>query len=393
MNDPADDPCRKVTVASEPSQEWLDLPEEERALTFQSKPLWQRALIVAAGPVTNLLLAVVIIAGFAVAFGRPVGVPEVAGFTAQSDARSAGVALGDTIVAIDGHPIDNFNEVPERVAIRGGHTVLLTVERGEKRIQIPVKLRRQVFQDEFGNQSQGADLGVDFVPAKVGEIEAKSAASKAGLKVGDVIVAINGANVSGFEELGGLLARLPGKTVSVSVLRNGETLVFPVRLDSVTAKNGAGKKVQVGRLGVAAGYTVVPVGPLEALGIGGRQIVETVEMEATGLWQILTGNRSVKELGGPLKIAKFSGEQFSLGWRNFVGFVALISINLAFINLLPIPVLDGGHLAFYAAEAVRRKPVSPRSQEWAFRTGIAFVVALMLFVTINDIVSLPIFGS
>jgi regulator of sigma E protease len=174
-------------------------------------------------------------------------------------------------------------------------------------------------------------------------------------------------------------------------MRNGQTLVFPVQLDSVAKKNADGKAIH---LGVEAGYgKIVSVGPIEALAIGWRQCVDTIKMEATGLGQILTGSRPVKELGGPLKIAKFSGEQFSLGWRNFVGFVALISINLAFINLLPIPALDGGHLAFYAAEAVRRKPVSARSQEWAFRTGIAFVVALMLFVTINDIVSLPIFGS
>ena len=98
-------------------------------------------------------------------------------------------------------------------------------------------------------------------------------------------------------------------------------------------------------------------------------------------------------MAGRSRSAKLSGEQLSLGWSNFVSFAALISINLAFINLLPIPALDGGHLAFYAAEAIRRKPASPRSQEWAFRTGIAFVLALMLFVTINDIVSLPIFGS
>src|SRR6185437_12459280 len=108
--------------------------------------------------------------------------------------------------------------------------------------------------------------------------------------------------------------------------------------------------------------------------------------------QIVIGERSVKELGGPIKIAKISGERLSLGWRELVYLAGFISINLAFINLLPIPALDGGHLAFYAAEAVRRKPASPRSQEWAFRTGIAFVLALMLFVTINDIVSLPIFG-
>jgi regulator of sigma E protease len=117
-----------------------------------------------------------------------------------------------------------------------------------------------------------------------------------------------------------------------------------------------------------------------------------IGMMVTGLGQIVTGKRSVDELGGPLKIAKFSGEQLSLGWRAFVAFTAFISINLGFINLLPIPVLDGGHLAFYAAEAIRRKPASPRSQEWAFRTGVAFVLALMLFVTINDIASLRIFG-
>ena len=113
---------------------------------------------------------------------------------------------------------------------------------------------------------------------------------------------------------------------------------------------------------------------------------------ATGVRQILFGDRSVRELGGPIKIAKYSGEQFSLGWSAFVGFAALISINLAFINLLPIPGLDGGHLALYAAEAIRRRPLDARSQEWAFRTGLALVLGLMLFVTLNDIASLPIFG-
>jgi regulator of sigma E protease len=116
-------------------------------------------------------------------------------------------------------------------------------------------------------------------------------------------------------------------------------------------------------------------------------------MMVTGIRQIIVGERSVKELGGPITMAKYSGEQLSLGWQEFVSFVAFISLNLAFINLLPIPVLDGGHLAFYAAEAIRRKPVSPRSQEWAFRTGMALVLGLMLFVTIIDIAKLPIFGS
>ena len=135
------------------------------------------------------------------------------------------------------------------------------------------------------------------------------------------------------------------------------------------------------------------MGPGEAVVLGVRETGQIVEMMVTGIWQIVTGRRSVQELGGPIRMAKFSGEQLSLGWVQFVHFVALVSINLGFINLLPIPALDGGHLAFYAAEAVRRKPAGPRSQEWAFRTGLAFVLALMLFVTINDVASLSLFGG
>ena len=108
---------------------------------------------------------------------------------------------------------------------------------------------------------------------------------------------------------------------------------------------------------------------------------------------IATNRASIKELGGPIKIAKYSGESLSLGPEALVSFAALISLNLAFINLFPIPALDGGRLAFYAAEAVRRKPVSPRGQEMAYRTGMALVLMLMVVVTVNDIVSLPVFGS
>jgi regulator of sigma E protease len=115
-------------------------------------------------------------------------------------------------------------------------------------------------------------------------------------------------------------------------------------------------------------------------------------MMITGLGQIISGQRSVKELGGPIKIAKYSGEQLSLGWLSFASFAALISINLAFINFLPIPGLDGGHLVFYAAEALRRKPLDARSQEWAYRAGMALVLALMVFVTLNDITGLPWFS-
>ena len=295
-----------MNAVSMPDTEAADsgLTEEEKAQTFHHKPLWQRSLIVAAGPVTNLLFAVAIFAAFSLAYGRVVAEPVVAEFAAESPAQQAGVRVGDRIVAIDGEPIAQFLDIPEHVLPYPDKTITLTLARGEERLSVPVRIASVVESDEFGNEAR------------------------------------------------------------------------------------------IGRLGIAAGTpTLVPVGPVEAVGLGFSQSFGVMRMMVTGIGQIFAGDRSVKELGGPIKIAKYSGEQLSLGWSQFVGFVALISINLAFINLLPIPALDGGHLAFYAAEAVRRKPLGLRSQEWAFRTGLAFVLGLMLFVTFNDLASLRLFDG
>ena len=293
-----------MNAVSMPDTANAELPAEERAQLFHFKPLWQRALIVAAGPVTNLVFAIAIFAAFNMAFGKPVASTEIARFGENSPAQAAGMRLGDSIVSIDGQQVTSFTEIPE------------------------------------------------------------------------------------------LVAPYPGKPVTIVVKRGGSELTFPVRISDKTERDQFGNEGRVGRLGIGAGkVALVPVGPLEAVTLAGSQTVGVMRMMITGLGQIIGGERSVKELGGPIKIAKYSGEQLSLGWLSFVSFAALISINLAFINLLPIPGLDGGHLAFYAAEAVRRKPLGLRSQEWAFRTGLALVLALMLFVTINDIASLRMFGG
>ena len=294
-----------MNPASQPSAEWLALPEDERARTFQAKPLWQRALIVAAGPVTNLLIAIAILSAFNMAFGKAVVPPVVGEVESGSVAAEAGLLAGDRIVALDDDPVTDFNDLRLYVVTNPGAEITLTVERDGARRDLPVTLASMTEKDEFGNA------------------------------------------------------------------------------------------MRIGRLGVgpAPGGEMVALGPVASVSRAFEQTGEIVVMIVRGIRQIVTGVRPVSELGGPIKMAKFSGEQLTLGPLAFASFVAMVSINLAFINLLPIPALDGGHLAFYAAEAVRRKPASPRSQEWAFRTGIAFVLALMLFVTINDVVSLLPFGK
>jgi regulator of sigma E protease len=295
-----------MNAVSMPGEVDESLTPVERGELFQFKPLWQRSLIVLAGPVTNLFFAIASFAAFNIAYGRIVASPEVAEFTKDSAAEAAGLKLGDRIVSVGGNAIASFTDIPGRVVPYPGRTLTITVQREGAVIDIPVRIANFVQSDQFGNEARIGRLGI-------------------------------GANRENFE--------------------------------------------------------IVDVGPGEAVSLAWNQSIGMMRMMATGIGQIFTGERSVKELGGPIKIAKFSGEQFSLGWANFVSFAALISINLAFINLLPIPALDGGHLAFYAAEAVRRKPMGARSQEWAIRTGFALVLALMLFVTINDLASLPIFGG
>lgn len=288
------------------------MPAHERDGSFHHAPLWQRALIVLAGPVTNILVALAIFTSFNLAYGKPLPPdPEranvVGSFLPESPARGAGLQPGDRIVAIGDEAVSDAQQVAQQVILDPGRSSTITFVRNGAKQKVPVTFASETVSDKFGNASR------------------------------------------------------------------------------------------VGRIGVVWKFpeapTFAPVGVGEAVAMSFGQSATVVDMMVTGIVQIVTGQRSVKELGGPIKIAKFSGEQLSLGPQAFVWFAALISLNLAFINLLPIPALDGGHLAFYAAEAVRRKPIGARGQEMAFRAGVAVILALMLFVTVNDLLSLPIFGS
>jgi regulator of sigma E protease len=180
----------------------------------------------------------------------------------------------------------------------------------------------------------------------------------------------------------------PEERMELRVLRDGRMIALRATPKADIERDRFGNEFRKGLLGVApTGAVIEPVSPAGALVASVRQTWMIVTLTVEGLEQIITGRRSVKELGGPLKIAKFSGEQASMGWLQLLQFMAIISINLGFINLLPIPLLDGGHLLFYSVEAVMRKPLKPEALEWAFRTGLAALLGLMIFVTLNDLAS------
>lgn len=285
-----------MNAASVPDAAWLELPAEERAQTLQARPVWQRAVIVAAGPVTNFLVAIIILAAFAMTFG------------------------------------------------------------------------------------------VDRTPAVVGAISPGSAAQKIGLQVGDRIAALDGRTIALFNDVWQFAILRPGELVTVDFVHAGVTVRRSVALGTATERDRFGNEFKKGLLGIGPPTPELRrVGALEAPGVGVEMTGKILRGTLDGLGQIISGRRSVDELGGPLRIAKLSGEQLSLGLPALILFIATISINLGFINLLPVPLLDGGHLFFYAIEAVRRRPVPPAAQEWAFRGGLVAILALMVTVTFNDL--------
>lgn len=287
-----------MNPTSQSDPDWLSLPAEERQKTFQSKPVWRRAAIVLAGPAANFLFAALILAGFALAYGENVTSSEIGGVRVGSAAAAAGMVPGDRVTAIDGSPVDRFEQLSRTVIGR------------------------------------------------------------------------------------------PGEEITLTVSRRGETLTFPVTIGTRIERDRMGNEYRLGMLGVTSLRSEMrPVSPLGAPVIAVRQVGAIVSMMVEGIGQVITGRRSVDELGGPLKIAQISGEQAMRGPENFIFFIALISINLGFINLLPIPMLDGGHLLFQGIEALQRKPVSPRVQELAYRSGLALLLAVMVMVTFNDLTS------
>jgi regulator of sigma E protease len=293
-----------MNPASQASPEWLMLPPEERARTFQAKPVVQRFLIVLAGPLTNLAFALLVFAALNFAYGE-------------------------------------FN-----------------------------------------------------TPPVIHSIKDRSPAWEAGLRPGDRIVAIDGKAIARFEDIVPQVFLVPGQTLTIDAVRNGRPLEVRARIRELAGKDAFGHVYKRGVLGISPKESViVRPGPARALTGAFADIRQALATSLQGVGQIVTGRRSVKDLGGPLKIAQFSGEQASLGWLPFIEFMGIISINLGFINLLPIPMLDGGHLLFYAIEAVRREPLKPEAQEWAFRTGLAALLALMIFVTLNDLASFGLWAK
>lgn len=286
-----------MNPAGAPAEE-SDIPPEDRARAFQFRPVWQRFLVVLAGPAANFVLAILIFAAFFAFVGTP-RTNVVGGIVPNSAAARAGIQPGDRIVAVAGRDTPSFNDVFNIVALR------------------------------------------------------------------------------------------PGKTVAIRLEHDGALRDVDATLGAELSDDGTGQEFKRGVLGVRSTTGVGEPAPLlKAIPLAIAYTANLTRAIGDGLVQLVRGQVSTKQLGGPIKIAQVAGQGAELGFLPFVQLLALLSINLGFINLLPVPMLDGGHLFFYAVEAVRKRPLSARAVDWAFRGGLALILALVVFTTFNDLGSL-----
>ena len=235
--------------------------------------------------------------------------------------------------------------------------------------------------------------GVPRHYAAVGEILPKSAAAEAGFKVGDRIVSIDGEKVVWFTDLVRVVSSKPGAALNFGIVRDGSELILVATPKKAQRTNDEGKVVEFGLLGVRFDPKQAKYerqNPLAAAWTGVEQTVLLTGNILNYLGQIIVGKQTAEDLGGPLRIAKMSGQMAQGGFDNLIFFMAALSVNLGMINLFPIPLLDGGHLLFYAAEALRGRPLGPRAQEYGFRFGLILVLILMVFATWNDLVHLRV---
>jgi regulator of sigma E protease len=228
------------------------------------------------------------------------------------------------------------------------------------------------------------------IPPIVGEVISGSVAASAGLQNGDVIQSVDGYNVRGFEDFQRLVATAPERQVNIVVERNGVDKTILVTPEATETTDRFGNVHRIGRIGVSRqvaqnDVTLYRPGPIEAVGMTFEEIRFIIDRTAAFLGDFFVGRGDVQQLGGPVKVAQVSGEVATLGVAAFINLIAMLSLNIGIFNLLPVPMLDGGHLVYYLIEAVRGKPLSQKIQELGFRIGLALVLTLTLFTFVNDI--------
>jgi regulator of sigma E protease len=360
-------------------------PPVDPSRTFDAKPLWARVFVITAGVIMNILFAIVVYTVTPLIYGETVlqtvrVAPPPSGAAGVPAKPLETVPFGAAILSVGGKPVQNWNDVNDRLSDAPAGPVELRLDRGG-----PVTL------DVPGGQADRLTLlnaVRPLIPPVAGQVLAGEPAFRAGLRTGDSIVAVSGKPARTWYEVVDGIQASPKRPMRMDVVRGGRVLALTIVPRSQQETDGEGRPVQVGKIGV--GPRPLPqghraVGFAEAAHQGVTRTWDGAQYIAGTLRKLVTGQISPRSMGGLLSIGEASGDSARLGLEVFLGFLGFFSINLAVLNILPIPILDGGHLMFLAIEAIRGRPLSVEARIRMSHVGLFIVVALMLWANGNDI--------
>lgn len=366
-----------------------EVPAAEAYRSFNRASVWRRIGVVAAGPIANFLLAVVFYWALFL-HGMPAMKPVIGEPPAGSPAAQAGLVAGDEIRSVNGDDTPSFQDLRLellRAGVADDPLVLELADGRSVRLDAPPMDTGDLERDTL------RPLGIvrydPRIDPVIGEVLPDGAAARAGFQSGDRLIAADGETVASWQDWVKLIRQHPSQPLRIEYQREGQTRVLTVMPDTVD-ENGQ----RIGRIGAGPRIdpalmdgliTEVRYGPVEALGHGVKRTWDMSLFTLEMMGRMVTGQVSWKNLSGPLTIADYAGQSASLGWISFVGFLALVSVSLGVLNLLPVPLLDGGHLMYYVAEVLTGRPVSERTMEIGSRVGMMLLLLLMSFALFNDL--------
>jgi regulator of sigma E protease len=373
------------------------VPTAELARSFTRKPPWQRILVLLAGPAFNIIFAILVLWGMFWAKGITELKPVVGDIMQGSVAAHGGLHTGDQILSVNGEPVVGQRDVMFDLldAVSSSGEVALSV-RGRDGVTRAANLdvadrseRVRLTEPSALLRGLGFEFWLPPIPPVLGDVQEGGPGARAGLKPGDRIIAIGGQPVSDFRDIANRVGAHPGETLSITYGRAGSQTTVPVQ---VASEDVGGKRV--GRIHVAQvpGSTYpdsmmlqIQLTPAAALSRAAQEAWSMTAIQGRLFWRMVLGQFSMKNLNGPLSIAEYAGDSAEAGVASFMGFLVLISLSLGFLNLLPIPILDGGQIVFQLVEWLKGSPLSERAQAFGQQVGIALLILLMGVALFNDI--------
>ncbi|GAM58608.1 membrane-associated zinc metalloprotease [Vibrio ishigakensis] len=373
-----------------------EVAEHEKHLAFDQKSLSQRSAIVAAGPIANFLFAIV---AYWLVFliGIPAVKPVIGDVTPNSIVAEAGILPGMELTSVNGVKTADWESVNMGLVAKIGDDSMTMTLTSPDELGLEKQYTLDLREWSFDPETESAMSTLGFRPYSpeiyltLATVQEGGAADQAGLEVGDTILSVNGESVTQWQEFATIIRDNPGRSLELAVDRNGSVERLTLIPGERKGRNGA-----MGFAGISPTVDEWPAdyrfdlrfGPIEAIGKAAEKTKQVIGLTLTMLKKLVTGDVGLNNLSGPISIAKGAGATADYGIAYFLGFLALISINLGIINLMPLPILDGGHLMFFAVEAVIRRPVPEKIQDMGYRVGGAIIFALMSIAILNDFMRL-----